>query len=1336
MIRSTRNIIGARVLGPLLFIIAMGACGNFGGCGACGSAQPLPPGGLPVAQTVEGGAQIRVTPAGFNKITSVLPGLLNQSIGNGFCVADGSISLAGFPLADYCFQNQGQCQPGCRVVPTLNSASVSVTNQNQLNVRVALDIDTTIPIDTFITSTCTLRVTTLTASDIIVDVDIDLGIRPSDGELTINVAGVNNIDLGGIRFISNGGAVCDIAATAGNFLTVILNFIAQNLGGLLTPIIDSVVQGLIPNPLGIAGLMDVGQLLESVSPGTTGSMEARIVPGGYVRMRNNGMSLGVITGLNADEDVATRTPALASEPALCVPPLPPPNFAAAPASLPLTTRGTFALGVAAEFDGAPEPAGSDLAMGISETTLDLAGHHAVTSGMMCLGVGTRFINQLNVGTISILVPSLGELQSDNSNDPLLLVTRPTRALDFTIGDNTPTSPAITIHISHMEVDFYAFLYERYTRAFTLDLTMNIGVNLEFEQTPTGAVIKPTLVGISADEVTLTVLNSQFVRETPAELEAVLPSVFDLVTPLIGDLPPIDVPSFAGFTLDNLSIRKVVTAQDDFLALNASLGASAMMRNLAQSDRFAAQAVADMDAQIPTSGPASNAKAKLLRVTTPEPSKVRSALSKTGGAMPEVVFDVDRYDSRGRELEWSYNLNDGMFRPYVTAAPLVIADRAFAWQGKYKIGLKSRVKGDYKTTSQVSYHDVIVDSVSPRLVTQEWNDDVYEVTLFDIVSGNNLHYALGKPTAEAPESEWTEGGYAYLTREQMAPYAVEGELAIFVKDEVGNVGVILIAPFHGQPGAGGCQCEAGGPTPAGIALMFIVGFMLLGRRRVGQIFRTQLAGSIAGSLRAYGIWRQVARVRVLPTIAVWVGLSVTLSLVPGCDCGKNAGKACETETDCGEDFCPPGEIAFCIEGQCICSDDIAIGRLGPYSDVAVGSDGAIWVSAYHQQYGDLVVAQVNPQVGRIPDESWEWVDGIPEGPVIVPQSKFRRGIAAKGEDVGMYTSIAVAPDGTPMVTYFDRDTASLKFSARVGGVWQSHTIETGSGTLGEAGALIGMYTSISLRSDDGRPGVAYLAHVADTTMGKRAEVRFAASQAAVPTSAADWMTWVVDTAPLPPEDPNNPNIYPLPEGLGLFVDLARLPNQAPVVVYYDRTAGDLKVAKFDNQTGQFAPAVILDGGGDVDAGWSPSIAVDAQGVVHVAYVDASNDDLVYITDAMNAQREIVDDGRRIVGTTADGLPKPEYHFVGEDASLVLANAGVTPIIIYQDATTQELLQVTKTSTGWDRVSVAGATDPWSGGYGFFAADTVFGNDIIASTWVIDQPADDNWVEVFRRQIVAQ
>jgi hypothetical protein len=49
--------------------VALAACGGIGGgCGGCGS-QPLPAGGLPKTQTVEGGGQIRVTRAGFTKLT-------------------------------------------------------------------------------------------------------------------------------------------------------------------------------------------------------------------------------------------------------------------------------------------------------------------------------------------------------------------------------------------------------------------------------------------------------------------------------------------------------------------------------------------------------------------------------------------------------------------------------------------------------------------------------------------------------------------------------------------------------------------------------------------------------------------------------------------------------------------------------------------------------------------------------------------------------------------------------------------------------------------------------------------------------------------------------------------------------------------------------------------------------------------------------------------------------------------------------------------------------------------------------------------------------------------
>jgi hypothetical protein len=205
-----------------------------------------------------------------------------------------------------------------------------------------------------------------------------------------------------------------------------------------------------------------------------------------------------------------------------------------------------------------------------------------------------------------------------------------------------------------------------------------------------------------------------------------------------------------------------------------------------------------------------------------------------------------------------------------------------------------------------------------------------------------------------------------------------------------------------------------------------------------------------------------------------------------------------------------------------------------------------------------------------------------------------------------------------------------------------------------------------------------------------------------------------------------------------VDSARLrSNQAPVVVYYDRSNGDLKLAKFDPAMGKFAAPVRLDGAGNIDAGWQPTVAVGKDDRVHVAYIGATGDDLKYITDQTGAMPEIIDDGYRLVGTTVDGLPKPEFHFVGEDASLVMANDGTLPMVVYQDATTQELMLATlQQDRTWARTSLAGAKDPWPGAYGFFASNVVTGPMMTISTWVINQPARENWVEVFQRPTVIQ
>jgi hypothetical protein len=115
-----------------IMFVALAGCGGFGaGCGGCGS-QPLPAGGLPKTQTVEGGGQVRVTRAGFTKITQILPPLINEQLGNGFCVGTGSVGTpsGGFLAtgARYCHTNQGatpSIPDACGAATAATSASTS-----------------------------------------------------------------------------------------------------------------------------------------------------------------------------------------------------------------------------------------------------------------------------------------------------------------------------------------------------------------------------------------------------------------------------------------------------------------------------------------------------------------------------------------------------------------------------------------------------------------------------------------------------------------------------------------------------------------------------------------------------------------------------------------------------------------------------------------------------------------------------------------------------------------------------------------------------------------------------------------------------------------------------------------------------------------------------------------------------------------------------------------------------------------------------------------------------------------------------------------------------------
>jgi hypothetical protein len=1303
-----------------LFVVVIGGCGDMGGCAGSG---PLPEGGYPGHQTIEGGGQIRLSPSGYEKLTRWTEDKINSSLVGGFCKLPGTFDAGGG--GSFCTADHGDgCAPGCRIHMSLNRGTFKAPAVNDQTMFVSASIKIDMVVDLSLNASpfdCSaLR---LQGDNVAIGGNVAFAVSPADGSVTLKVIDITTFDIGAVG-LSGCGVVGDILAF---YKRTFSEELKQSAIERMTPSLQEAFDDFLPKPFGVEGVADVSQLVGTNAAGPA-LLETRMVLGGYANVARGGMSLGLITTINSDANPKTRQDILdendiplASEPNRCSPPIPVANFAAPPYAMHSVERRqslsgqAFALMPAGAFTGAPEVDG-DFGVGISETTLNLLGHHIVTSGALCMGIGTSptFPN-LNIGAFNVILPSIGTLQSEDGKDPVLLVGRPQRAIGIKIGENTKKSPALTLEFSHLEIDLYAFLYERYVRLLTMDLSADVGFNLEVE-IPRGRnpLIKPVLVGVSGDTIGVEIINSNFVKEKPQELEAALPTLFDVVIQTIGNIDPIEIPSFLGFSVADLSLHRRVTDEDTFLAIEASLRPSAAALQFA--NRNSAQSLAGdvRPTPLPSAG-----TAKLRDVTNPAAPTIRDALARTStGGLPSVTFDVDQFDyatGSARELEWSWNINGGLWREFQSASPLVITDRVFALQGKYRIGLRSRVKGDPHTVSAVTETPVIIDSVGPKVFVDKatWKNDRLLVPVRDAVSGSDVQVAFGSPSSDVPATEWVREANASLSRETYNQLQSGGELVVFARDELGNQTVELVSPTGGSATGGGCGCQSTGRSGAGaLILMLIVGTMLWrsGRHR-------------AGAPRRKFPWG--AR-RMATMLGLWALGSVAASLQPGCSC-ENPTR-CEVAADCRCD----NQVPFCIDNVCVCSDTVPLGHVGPYSGVAVSLDGAIWISAYAQSHGDLVVAQAKGN-GRIPDEAWEWVEGVPDGPVVVSDSKIRNGVGDPGPDVGMYTSIKIAPSGAPMVAYFDVDRGTLRFATKVGGEWRLSDIDVGTGGTENPGdSVVGMYTSLTLRSDNGRPGVAYLAHV-NGPGGVRAEVRYAAAQTNTPTGPGDWQVWVVDTSIVPVTDEAHPNFYPLPKGLGLFIDSARSPaNQAPVVAYYDRSAGQLKISRFNPTTSTFGAPIVLDGSRGVDVGWSPSLQIDEDGKAHVAYVSATTNDLKYVVEG--GTPEIIDDGYRVGGLTVDGLPKPELHFVGDDVNLIV-RTNQDPVVVYQDATTQELLFAQRHPLGWERTSLAGGTEKqkWPGAYGFFAATALNDPDLIITSWVINQPINENWVEVFSQEL---
>jgi hypothetical protein len=342
-------------------------------------------------------------------------------------------------------------------------------------------------------------------------------------------------------------------------------------------------------------------------------------------------------------------------------------------------------------------------------------------------------------------------------------------------------------------------------------------------------------------------------------------------------------------------------------------------------------------------------------------------------------------------------------------------------------------------------------------------------------------------------------------------------------------------------------------------------------------------------------------------ALWLLLAVALT-----------GGCADDEVTICQGGCPAGKICNFDTGQCVdprppdCPAD-----LGRFLSIAVDSTNAVLFSSYTSDFGDLVVGQLDGQ-GAL---SCQYVDGAPAVLNGHPDPDM------DGDDVGLYSWLALDLLDRPHVAYFDRTNGRLKYAMRSGEGWEVVTVPRRN----DNDHVVGRSCSLALDSD-GLPHIAFL----DETIGALKVARKSTEG-----------RWAIETVPL--EDP--PEDWPGSLGgeVGRTVSLVLDTKGREWIAFHDVVHGGLKVAGYQTD-------------GDLDQ----------DGNMALAYHDRTSGSLSYAWNQDGSlQKTVVDDGSRPMESGArhirpvgqhcalafghDGLPRIAYLDAGELALKLVAGA---------------------------------------------------------------------------------
>jgi len=557
------------------------------------------------------------------------------------------------------------------------------------------------------------------------------------------------------------------------------------------------------------------------------------------------------------------------------------------------------------------------------------------SGGTCFKVGTEFNDMLKTDSLSLFLPSLKKLTKRSA--PVFLKVTPQTAPTVELGENTIREtdsgyelddPLMTINWSDLDLHFYAFTQDRFTRLYTTRIDIELPVGL----TPNDmGQLVPVLGDLEEAFTNIRVRNHGILAEDKEKLREVVPNLLQVALPqLTGSLnEPIDLPTVAGMRLALEQDDITTVDNNQFIALYGNL-----------------EEAPTMDGQMLVT----DARPEILETAVDLSRRTGDGLRRPRVTVELATKRADRVSLNDDAYEYSYRIDNGFWSMYTKRDRLVLDDPVFSLPGEHTIQVRARAAGSPGTATAPVETTVAIDYQAPELELDR-DDDQLVFEARDLVDASDeLQYRYRVETTAGDRlMNWS--GWSSSSTVDLSTIGVDGRFRLIAqaRDTSGYVGeasdiferrpeIVSVETFDesgesdGEPAApqtGACGVAADqrrGPAGGWLwAALALVGLGLLRRRRdgtdaVASVGDRPRSPETGGETTAPGRrWRLLLTAFAVATALLATGCSNDLSEGDNrCnnDCAaweSCNGDTCEPEECDGPDACPDG--AVCIDGTC-------------------------------------------------------------------------------------------------------------------------------------------------------------------------------------------------------------------------------------------------------------------------------------------------------------------------------------------------------------------------------------------------------------------------------------